>query len=523
MDFRYYFSRFVRRLPWFMVVATLISGIAITAALTLPPAYESQLRLIVESQQIPDELARATVRTPAEEQLQIMEQRLLTRENLLSIATEQQVLRGQSSMSPDEIVQAMRAHTRIITRAGRNQATVMTVTFEAPTPQAAARVLNSYLSLILEDDAQFRTERAVTTLQFFEQQVEQLSRQLDEKSAQVLAFKNANADALPETMSFRMSEQSSLQERLARVEFEISSLQGQREQLIRLARANAQIAASGDVQGQRGTPREQRLLQLETQLAELASVYAAQSPQVVQMQARVDAARQAVIEERQIATDMIAEGEAAEGQPELNDPMLDVQLADMDNRIEALTLQRTELQAMISELAASLARTPSNAIALDGLERDLENIQSQYNRAVERLATASTGERIESMSQGQRITVVEPPAVPTTPTKPDRVKLAGGGILLGIMAGLALIYVLEVMSNTIKRPEDIVQRFEVMPIASIPYIRTRGQMLRERLVKILILMVILIGIPAAIYAVHIYYLPVDALADKIMNKLGVRW
>jgi hypothetical protein len=32
-----------------------------------------------------------------------------------------------------------------------------------------------------------------------------------------------------------------------------------------------------------------------------------------------------------------------------------------------------------------------------------------------------------------------------------------------------------------------------------------------------------VGIPAAVYMVHIYYLPIDLVAEKVMNRLGVRW
>jgi hypothetical protein len=39
----------------------------------------------------------------------------------------------------------------------------------------------------------------------------------------------------------------------------------------------------------------------------------------------------------------------------------------------------------------------------------------------------------------------------------------------------------------------------------------------------MVILTILLGIPALIYAVHIYYLPIDLVAEKVMNRLGVRW
>ena len=110
-ELKFYFSIFLRRLPWFVVLATVITAVAVSVAISLPPAYVSQMRLVVESPQIPDEMAASTVRTPALEQLQIIEQRLLTRANLLDISRRLDVLPDLDQMSPDDIVRAMRART----------------------------------------------------------------------------------------------------------------------------------------------------------------------------------------------------------------------------------------------------------------------------------------------------------------------------------------------------------------------------------------------------------------------------
>ena len=44
-----------------------------------------------------------------------------------------------------------------------------------------------------------------------------------------------------------------------------------------------------------------------------------------------------------------------------------------------------------------------------------------------------------------------------------------------------------------------------------------------RALTLLVILAIIVGIPALIYAVHIHYLPVDLVAEKVMNRLGVRW
>ena len=60
------------------------------------------------------------------------------------------------------------------------------------------------------------------------------------------------------------------------------------------------------------------------------------------------------------------------------------------------------------------------------------------------------------------------------------------------------------------------------PLATIPYMYSRGEVVGKRLIKGAIYVTILVGVPVAVYAVHMYYLPLDLLADKIMNRIGVR-
>src|SRR6056297_3327214 len=105
-ELRYYMSIFLRRLPYFLPVFMVVSAVSVIVAYALPPAYVSQMRLIVQSPQIPQELAASTVRLPPLEQLQIIQQRLLTRANMLDIARDLDVLPNIEEMSPDQIVDA---------------------------------------------------------------------------------------------------------------------------------------------------------------------------------------------------------------------------------------------------------------------------------------------------------------------------------------------------------------------------------------------------------------------------------
>jgi len=85
-DFRFYLALFFRRLPYILIFTVAGSALGLGLALTLPPEYRAQARLVVESEQIPGNLAESTVRTTATEQLQIIEQQIKARETLLDMS-----------------------------------------------------------------------------------------------------------------------------------------------------------------------------------------------------------------------------------------------------------------------------------------------------------------------------------------------------------------------------------------------------------------------------------------------------
>ena len=517
-ELKYYASIFLRRLHYFLVVAVAISTAAVIVAFALPPAYESQTRLLLEAPQIPRDLAATTVNVGTREQLEIIEQRLMTRANLLEVARNQQVFANVGAMSADQIVAGMRARTTIQKPGRRSPAPIMSLSFQARAPQITSGVLNAYLTLIERQNVEFRTQRAGNTQEFFEQEVERLGQDLDTQSARILEFKTRNAGALPGSLDFRLSQQNQLQEQLRRIDREITAQRMQADRLVEVFEATGQFGE----QGPQLSPDERRLRDMRGQLDEALSIYSETNPRVRVLKARIAQLEDRI--ETRAQSDDAAEADQGETAAERRGAAtLELQLSEIETRIDMLQERREETEARLSDLTETLEETPANTVALEELQRAYANIEKQYNTAVDRLARASTGERIETLSRGQRLSVIEPPATPTRPTKPDRLLIAGGGTAVGIGAGLALVLLIELLNRTARRSEDIVSRLGVRPLATIPYMPSGGEVLRKRLLKTAVYLTILLGLPAAVYMVHLYYLPLDLLADRAMNMIGVRW
>lgn len=507
LDLSFYFAVFLRRIHYFILVFALVTASALAAAYLLPAAYTARATLIVESPQIPGQLLPPSVQAAALEKLQIAQKNLMRRVNLLDIAQKLKVFKDIDKMSPDQIVQAMADNTRINNSAARGAATIMNIEFDAESGAKAAAVVNEYVTIVLSDDAQTRKTNAEGSVAFFEAEKKRLDGELSAMSAKLLAFQNENKDALPNTLAYRLGQQQLLQDRLAVAERDIATLRDQKARMIALFEATGQL--SGTTVNQ--TPEARQLDTLRQQLNASLALLSPTNPKVKQLQAQIDQLSK-VVEAQQIPPD-------AAGTPM---SPLDIQIATMDTQIATLEEQRKQLIEQLAVLKDSIDRTPANQIALDAMTRDFQNIQGQYNAAVQKQAQASNNEQVELLSKGERITVVEAASAPDTPTKPDRMKIAVGGVGAGILLGGGLIFLMELLNRSVRRPKDLVKSFGIAPLVTIPYMRTPSEMMKRRSGFVALLLLAVVGIPAAIYAVHVYVAPLDYIFGKVAEKLGLR-
>lgn len=511
LDLQFYWGLLLRRLPVMTALFLICAVSASVIALKLPPTFSTSAQLLVEEAQIPDSMIRAMVQTDAGQQLQVIEQRLMTRANMLDIARKFNVLEDMNGLAADDIVAKMRQQTRISRTGGREQATLMRVSFDARSGEIAANVVNEYVTLILQESNNFRMSRAEGTLAFFEQEVRRLSDDLDLQSARVVEFKNRNSTALPGDLTYRQNRQTLLQERQGRLERDISALQKQRRDMVAIFEATGRVNSNNQPPLSR---EEEQLATLQFDLEQALSVYSETNPRVVMLRNRIEQI------EKTIASTAASRPQA---DVEIERPVsvLDLTLADMDQRIESLEEELVTVIEELKSLETSILATASNAVTLNSFERDFENIQARYNEAVSNLNQARVNERIETSAQGQRVTVIENAIVPQVPSGPNRKKLIAAGIGAGVALAVGFFMLLELINRTIRRPFELQSKYGIIPLAVIPYMESSRERFQRRAVLISAFLAVLIGVPAALHYVDTSYMPLDILANKIFDRLGL--
>src|SRR6266567_5174188 len=198
----FYWQLIKRRGLYFVIPFIVVLTVGLPLAVLLPATYFSVGKILVQSQQIPTELVRPTVTSAAQERIQVIEQRTMTRENLLAILDKFQLFpEKRSLLSASELVELMKKSAKIeplaeplafnqIRTRGDNPTIVFTVGFEYSDPQTASRVANELVTRILNEDLRDRTSRATDTTKFLSREVQKLqadSAAIDAKIEQAKA------------------------------------------------------------------------------------------------------------------------------------------------------------------------------------------------------------------------------------------------------------------------------------------------------------------------------------------------
>jgi len=509
-DLKFYLSLFMRRLPLFLLVWIVVAAIGVAVAFVLPAQYRSTASILVESEQIKG----STVNVSANEQIQIVQQRMMTRENLLDIAEQFDVYRNYPDLSPTDVVENMSDDTEFkqLQLGGRRptrgtvNATAFTISFTARSGPMAARVANQLVTQILELNADTRIDTADSQVRFYEQEETRLNNELTTLENRISNFKTKNQSSLPTLLSFNQEQLLALRSNLTKIEDEERTINEQRDQMVR-AIENPELIPTETTQA---TPQERQLAGLQTERDTLRLTYSATHPKVRAIDAKIKALEASM-------------GPSADGEGilDLRVSRMELALEQLDGRFLVLRKQHDKLLEDIAELETAISSTPRTEAGLNVMERQYESLKSQYSANAANLANAKTGQAIETGGKGERFSVIEQASVPDVPESPDRPLIAIGGIAGGLGMAFGLVVLLELLNKSIRRPADLVSGLGLQPFATIPYITTARETRRRQLGVVSTLAMIAIAIPAVLYAIHYYYLPLDLLIERLAGKLGI--
>lgn len=239
-----------RRALSFVIPFLLIFSAGSVLAIAWPARYLSQGKILIQSPEIPTDLVQPTVSSLANERIQIIQQRIMTRDNLLAITKKFNLSMGwRGLVSSTEIIDFIRERTKIEplevkVKGHQQQAIAFTVGFEYENPQIATKVANELVTMILNEDVRTRSSFASETTQFLARDVNRIEDQLALLDSQILELQQHGAHADPDAPD-QESAAKQLQALKAQLAVKSATFSGAHPDIIALKRAIKALEKSG--------------------------------------------------------------------------------------------------------------------------------------------------------------------------------------------------------------------------------------------------------------------------------------
>jgi hypothetical protein len=115
--------------------------------------------------------------------------------------------------------------------------------------------------------------------------------------------------------------------------------------------------------------------------------------------------------------------------------------------------------------------------------------------------------------------ILEQAIPPQKPIKPNRIKLIGFSFMAAVMAGIGGVFAVEKLDRTIRGSRDLERVADAHLIVAIPYILTKGELLRKKSRIALAVGISVIAVLAALAAVHFMVRPLDELWTLLLQRL----
>ena len=323
---------------------------------------------------------------------------------------------------------------------------LVSLTFNSPDPQIAARVANGYAENFISSNLERRFETTAYARAFLEKRIAAVKSRLEQSERQLVNYARAQGIVdLSGSSTTGTGGGSLATSSLTALNDALSQAQVQRidaEQKLRQARESSARAAA--VTNPAVQSMRLDLAKLESQYQENLSVYKPDYPAMVRLQQQIAATRANVARESQNLSGNVT------------------QTLEADYRT-ALARER-QLQARVAQLRSSALDLRGRSIQYTILQREVDTNRSLYDGLLQRFkevgVAGGVGENL--------ISIVDRAEVPGAPYSPRLFLNMLAGLIGGLLLGAGYAFGKEFVDDKIETPDDLEQKLGLRPLGVIP-------------------------------------------------------
>ena len=332
---------------------------------------------------------------------------------------------------------------RLDVRPVRNSRLV-TVSFEAHRPELAAAVANKLAHVYIAQTLEFRFETSSEAGQWLGTQITEQRKAVEEAEASLQKLKEQEGIVNIE------ERRTLLDQRLKELGTALNDVKSQRLQTQALAEQMRKAPNPEELPEVMKSPVGQQLrielANLERQEAELLQRYLDQHPEVIRVRNQIAETKRKLALEAQAV------------------------IRSTENQYKAAAAQEASIASAIEAAKAEALDLSRRSVVYDSAKREVDASKEVLDGLLSRHKETDVASELKASN----IRIVDPAAVPTSPTRPRRVRDIALGILLGGFVGIGLAFTVDYLDNTIKGPNDVRMHLNAPLLAIIPEVPDDG-------------------------------------------------
>ncbi len=340
------------------------------------------------------------------------------------------------------------------------------VAFEGPDRYETMNVTNKLAELFVQQASVKHEQKNEEAASVITEQINELTKRLEQQGKQLHDYKSQNAHALPEHVDDNFRAADDLKAQLRDRATKIAEEEARRTAIQKQIQDLESKGILDDTNVYEKSSLETKLDDLKLSEADLETRYTPKHPELIKIR------KQIAEVEKAIAADP-KKKHTGPSETYIKYVELKSELDAIRQRIDSYRKQEKEFTASLASVSSQIEATPQHERVIEDMKREYDVGEKQFHALLDKQLDAKLAEGLATSESGIAFAVIEPASLPAAPYSPQRIRLVLMGLAAGLAMGFALTFVLEQNDTTFGTVDEF-QAFTTLPVLGvIPNITTR--------------------------------------------------
>jgi polysaccharide chain length determinant protein (PEP-CTERM system associated) len=482
-----YLAMLRRRVKLILFPALLAPLVGFLISYAFTARYTSQSLVLVEGQKVPEGVVQPVVTADLAQRIATMQQQVLGRNRLQPIVEKHPGL-FKGGKSVEDVLEDVRAGVQIEpvvtdlsqianTTGGKRRpggsVPGFYVNFTTANARDAQDICNDLTSANHTEFQNSREEAASSTTAFIGHQLDEAKQNLDDQDSKLAAFKRQYGGQLPGDEDNNLKVLGALNTQLDANTQTVN--RAQQDKAYTESMLGQQLAAWKSSQGTTNPQSlETQLAALQSQLLSLQARYTEDHPDVIKTKADIAEVKKKLAE----VNDAAAKGSDTAAKPTASEPpeirQLRLQIHQYDEVLAQATREQKRVSDQIRMYQSRVAISPEVEEKYKQLTRDYDTAQKFYADLLAKKSTSEMATDMEKRQQGEQMHLLNQASLPESPSFPNRLLFAAGGLGGGLVIGMGLALWMELRDKSIRNEADVLASLQMPVLVSLPWVTDEG-------------------------------------------------